>query len=91
MTTLEFEQYKIAVRSAYKDYIVDLYNKAQVTELNLQYEFDTKVWILGKCISVVFSFDFDEYNKWTIAEFKQWQNIMNNIMKTRLYVNFISE
>lgn len=91
MTSLEFEQYKILVRTSFMEYIVDLYNKAQVAELDLKYEFDTKVWILGKAISVIFSYNLDEHNNFTVSEMLQWQTIMNNIMKTRRFIDFIIE
>ena len=91
MTSIEFEQYKILVRTSFMEYIVGLYNKSQVTELDLKYEFDTRVWILGKAISVIFSYDLNDNNNFTTDQMLQWQTIMNNIMKTRRFVDFIIE
>ena len=88
MTVEEFAQYKILVGSSYMDYIVGLYNKAQSTTLDLQFEFDTKVWILRKAISIISNYNLDGYNIFTVTEMLQWQTIMNNIMQTRRFVNF---
>ena len=91
MTLLEFEQYKTLVRTSYMNYVLDMYNRAQVSKLDMQFEFDTKLWILGKAISIIFDYELTDYNHFTVAEMLQWQDIMNDIMKTRRYVDFIVE
>lgn len=91
MTSQEFEQYKILVRTSFKDYVLGLYNKCQVSGIDVQYELDTKLWILGKAISVIFSFNIEDHNNFTRSQMLQWQSIMNNIMKTRRFVDFIIE
>lgn len=70
------------------DYVVGLYNKAQSSKLDLKFEFDTKLWILHKAVSIILSYDMNEYNDFTVIEMLQWQTIMNNIMQTRRFVNF---
>lgn len=89
MTSVQFEVYKLLVRESHKDYVLDLYNKSQVSKLDVQYEFDTLLWLLGKCISVIFSYNMGGQNKYSPALMLQWQSIMNNIMKSRRYVDFI--
>ena len=91
MTSQEYAQYNLIVRSSYMNYVVNLYNKAQVAELDLKYEFDTKLWILAKAKNIVLNYNLDDNNHYTVNQMLQWQTIMNNIMKTRHYVDFIIE
>jgi len=91
MTQEDYYQYRELIRASYMNYTLDLNKKCKVSTIDLQEEFDTKLWLLGKAISVIFSFNLDGYNNFTTKEMLQWQNIMNDIMKTRHYVNFIIE
>lgn len=91
MTAQEYAQYNLIVRSSYMNYVVNLYNKAQVTELDLKFEFDTRLWILAKAKNIVLNYDLDGHNKFTTTQMLKWQTIMNNIMKTRHFVDFIIE
>jgi len=89
MTQEDYYQYRELIRASYMNYTVDLHKKCKVSTVDLQEEFDTKLWLLSKAISIIFSFNLDGYNNFTTEEMLQWQNIMNDIMKTRLYINFI--
>lgn len=88
MTIEEFAQYKLLVRSSYMNYVINLYNRAQSTKLDLKFEFDTKLWILHKAVSIIMLYNMNGNNVFAISEMLHWQTIMNNIMQTRRYVNF---
>jgi len=88
MTTEEFAQYKLLVHSSYMNYVMNLYNRAQSSKLDLKFEFDTKLWILHKAVNIIMLYDMNGNNVFTISEMLHWQTIMNNIMQTRRYVNF---
>lgn len=91
MTEGEYSKYNISVRDSYMNYILELQKKATVQTINVQEELDHNLWLLGKAISVVLSFDFGGYNKFTREEMLRWQDVMNDLMKTRVYVDFIIE
>lgn len=91
MTEGEYSQYNTLVRDSYMKYMLKLQKKATVQTINVQEELDHNLWLLGKAISVVLSFTLDGYNKFTRQEMLQWQDVMNDLMKTRIYVDFIIE
>lgn len=88
MTAEDLATFKLLVSDAYSNYVLDLRRKAQVERVDFQLEYDTKLWILSKAVNVIFDYEYNEYNVFAPDEMLQWQDIMNDIMKTRLYVDF---
>ncbi len=88
MTLEEFSTYKLLISDSYSKYVLELKGKAQTQRIDFQLEYDTKLWILSKCVNIIFDYEYSDFNVFTPKEMLQWQDIMNDIMKTRLYVDF---
>jgi len=84
----EFSTYKLLISDSYSKYVLGLKTKAQTQRIDFQLEYDTKLWILSKCVNIIFDYEYNSYNAFTPQEMLKWQDIMNDIMKTRLYVDF---
>jgi len=88
MTSIEFDTYRVAVYVAFKDYASKLVRKTKIRKINIQDEFDTKYWILSKMVLIITLFEYNDRNYFDEDEMLQWQDIMNDIMGTKLYVDF---
>lgn len=88
MTENELNSYKILVFNAHKEYVVDLTNKMKLMSVNMKYEFDSKLWVLTKTVEIITNFMYTGDNYYDQDSMLQWQDIMNDIMKTKLYIDF---
>lgn len=88
MTAQELSTYKILVLSSYVNYILELDDRSKVSTLDLKYEFDTKLWILGKAVGIILEYDAVDGNYYSASDMMKWQDIMNDIMKSKWYINF---
>lgn len=88
MTAQELSTYKTLVLSSYVNYVLELDNRSKVSTLDLKYEFDTKLWILGKAVGIILEYDAVDGNYYSITDMMKWQDIMNDIMKSKWYIDF---
>jgi len=88
MTAQELSTYKTLVLSSYVNYVLELDNRSKVSTLDLKYEFDSKLWILGKAIGIILEYDVLGGNYYSAVDMMKWQDIMNDIMKSKWYIDF---
>ena len=88
MTENDLLTYKTLVTNSYVQYVLDIINRGKVSRLDLKYEMDTKLWILSKAVGIILEYDINGGNYYEADNMLKWQDIMNDIMRTKWYIDF---